>query len=246
MNTKRMVGGVAVAIAMLVALTSVAPVMAQDISPVVDGIRKNLDELKEANHVIHTQTDVILDGIDPESDVGKMVETTHMSSHGILYVMPKMEAAITELDAYKANPEANAGKILAAKGKLEVLCAMADEIPGTTKFSGLMEWANTEKSPHDLAHVFMTDPAITGVSASKDAADAIHEAMHGIEGATSTMGGNLDTLEDLIGKFGAPAAAATPAPTPTSTATPKEPGFEAVFAIAGILAIAYLVRRRTR
>jgi PGF-CTERM protein len=105
-----------------------------------------------------------------------------------------------------------------------------------------MEWANTEKSPHDLAHVFMTDPAITGVSASKDAADKIHEAMHGIEGATSTMEGNLDTLEDLIGKFGAPAAATPAAPT----STPKEPGFEAVFAIAGILAIAYLVLRRTR
>jgi PGF-CTERM protein len=88
----------------------------------------------------------------------------------------------------------------------------------------------------------MTDPAITGVSASKDAADKIHEAMHGIEGATSTMEGNLDTLEDLIGKFGAPAAATPAAPT----STPKEPGFEAVFAIAGILAIAYLVLRRTR
>jgi hypothetical protein len=111
---------------------------------VVDGIRKNLDELKEANHVVHVQTDVILEGLEA-GDLADMVETTHLSSHGILYVMPKMEAAITELDAYKANPEANAGKILAAKGKLEVLCAMADEIPGTTKFSGLMEWANTGK-----------------------------------------------------------------------------------------------------
>ncbi len=60
MNTKRMVGIVAVAIAMLVALTSVSQVMAQDVSPVVEGIHKNLDELKEANHVIHVQTDVIL------------------------------------------------------------------------------------------------------------------------------------------------------------------------------------------
>jgi len=246
MNTKRMVGIVAVAIAMLVVTTSVAPVMAQDVSPVVDGIRKNLADLTAANGVIHAQTDVILEGAEGKAageagyvpdNVVAMVDTTHMSSHGLLYILPKMEAAITELDAYKANPEANAGKILAAKGKLEVLCEMADEIPGTTKFSGLMEWPNTKESPHDLVHVFMEDPAITGVSEYKDAANKMHDAMHGIETATSSMEGNLDTLEDMIEDLEAPAAPA---------ATPKAPGFEAVFAIASILAIAYLVLRRTR
>jgi len=254
MNTKRMVGIVAVAIAMLVALTSVSPVMAQDISPVVDGIRKNLADLTAANGVIHTQTDVILEGADGKAageagyvpdNVLAMVDTTHMSSHGLLYILPKMEAAITELDAYKANPEANAGKILAAKGKLDTLCKMAAEVPGTTKFSGLMEWDETDESPHMLVHLFMEDPAITGVSEYSDAAGAMHEAMHGIETAASTMEGNLDTLEDLIGELGAPAATATAAPA-AATSTPKEPGFEAVFAIAGILAIAYLVLRRTR
>lgn len=43
---------------------------------------------------------------------------------------------------------------------------------------------------------------------------------------------------------------ATPIPTatpaPTATPTPEEPGFEAIFAIAGILAIAYLVVRKRR
>ena len=39
-----------------------------------------------------------------------------------------------------------------------------------------------------------------------------------------------------------------PLPTPQPTPTPKKdiPGFEAVFAIAGILAVAYLLRRRGR
>jgi molybdate/tungstate transport system substrate-binding protein len=40
-----------------------------------------------------------------------------------------------------------------------------------------------------------------------------------------------------------PTAAPTPAPTPVPTATPTPPGFEAVFVIAGILAVAYLVLR---
>ena len=38
----------------------------------------------------------------------------------------------------------------------------------------------------------------------------------------------------------------TPSPTPTPTPTPEPPGFEAVFAIAGLLAIAYLVLRRKK
>jgi PGF-CTERM protein len=37
---------------------------------------------------------------------------------------------------------------------------------------------------------------------------------------------------------------ATPKPTPTPEPTPKPPGFEAIFAIAGLLAVAYLVHRR--
>ena len=39
-------------------------------------------------------------------------------------------------------------------------------------------------------------------------------------------------------------ATPTPAPTPTPTPSPKPPGFEVVFAIAGLLAVAYLVLRK--
>jgi len=37
-----------------------------------------------------------------------------------------------------------------------------------------------------------------------------------------------------------------PVATPSPTPTPKPPGFEAVFAIAGLFAIAYLVLRRRK
>jgi molybdate/tungstate transport system substrate-binding protein len=43
-----------------------------------------------------------------------------------------------------------------------------------------------------------------------------------------------------------PMLTSTPKPTPTITPTPEEPGFEAVTAIAGLLAIAYLVLRRRK
>ncbi|MBN1455775.1 MAG: hypothetical protein JW945_05965 [Methanomicrobia archaeon] len=45
----------------------------------------------------------------------------------------------------------------------------------------------------------------------------------------------------------APTASATPTTAPTAEPTPKEPGFEALFAITGFLAVAYLlIGRRTR
>ena len=52
--------------------------------------------------------------------------------------------------------------------------------------------------------------------------------------------------EDKCGYVGEAAVSINPAPTPkpTATPTPTPPGFEAVFAIAGLLAVAYLVHRR--
>jgi PGF-CTERM protein len=41
-----------------------------------------------------------------------------------------------------------------------------------------------------------------------------------------------------------PAVTPTPTPTPSPSPTPKQPGFEAVIAIAGLLAVAYLLLRR--
>ena len=58
----------------------------------------------------------------------------------------------------------------------------------------------------------------------------------------------VPTVAPTAAPTAVPTAAPTAAPTatPTATPTPKEPGFEAVFAIAGMLAIAYLVLRRRK
>jgi hypothetical protein len=43
-----------------------------------------------------------------------------------------------------------------------------------------------------------------------------------------------------------PVPTVTPIPAPAQTPTPSEPGFEAIFAIGGIIALACLVRRKNR
>ena len=74
------------------------------------------------------------------------------------------------------------------------------------------------------------------------------------DGHTDTV--DVEILEEIVPTpTPAPTATAkptaTPAPTPVATAEPtptptEEPGFEAVFAIAGLLSIAYLVLRRRK
>ena len=56
----------------------------------------------------------------------------------------------------------------------------------------------------------------------------------------------LESLVQLESVEPMPTPSPTSSPAPTPTPTPEEPGFGAVFAIAGILAIAYLVLRRRR
>ncbi len=236
-----MVGIVAVAIAMLVALTSVAPVMAQeDVSAVVGEIDKNMAELIEATEIIHMQTDAILgvEGI-PE-EVAAKAETVHLSSHALAHIGVYMENNIAKLDTYKAEPEKNTAKILVTVGKIEALRKLHQDTIDAGDFVTAMELPVTGKAPHELVHVLIEDPDVIASPEAKSAADDIHNALHAFDDASKAMRLNLEDLEYTI------AAAPAAAPAAASTPTPTPPGFEAIFAIAGILAVAYLVHRRTR
>jgi len=54
------------------------------------------------------------------------------------------------------------------------------------------------------------------------------------------------TFTPLVSPTETPLTTATPTPTPSPTSKPLLPGFEAVFAISGLLAVAYQVLRRKR
>jgi len=112
-----------------------------------------------------------------------------------------------------------------------------------------------------LSEVEWTSADYGEFSASIDTADAV-EGTYTLEADDGD--GNTDSVTVVIGEAPAPTAPATATPTaPPATATPtapataapataapatpeptpEEPGFEAVFAIAGLLAVAYLVLR---
>ncbi len=241
MNTKRMVGIVAVAIAMLFVTTSVAPVMAQDVSAVVEEIDKDMAELIDATEIIHTQTDAILGVEGIPDEVAAKAETVHLSSHALEHIGVYMENNIAKLDTYKAEPEKNTAKILVTVGKIEALRKLHQDTIDAGDFVTTMELPVTGKAPHELVHVLVEDPDVKASPEAKSAADDIHNALHAFDDASKAMRLNLEDLEYTIA-----AAAPAAAPAAASTPTPTPPGFEAIFAIAGILAVAYLVHRRTR
>jgi PGF-CTERM protein len=162
-----------------------------------------------------------------------------------------MENNIAKLNTYKAEPEKNKAKILVTVGKIEALRKLHQDTMDAGDFVTTMELPVTGKAPHELVHVLIEDPDIVASPEAKPAADDIHNALHAFDDASKAMRLNLEDLEytlveDLEYTL-ASAAPAAEAPTAAPAASPKEdPGFGALFAIAGILAVAYLVLRRTR
>ena len=216
------------------------PVMA-DISAVVEGIDNDMAELIEATEIIHHNTDVIIGVEGIPDEVAAKAETVHLSSHALEHIGVYMENNIAKLNTYKAAPEKDTTKILVTVGKIEALRKLHQDTIDAGDFVTTMELPVTGKAPHELVHVLIEDPDVIASPEAKSAADAIHNALHAFDDASKAMRLNLEDLEYTIAT--AAAAAATPA---AATPTPKGPGFEAIFAIAGILAVAYLVLRRIR
>jgi hypothetical protein len=172
---------------------------ASAVANTLEAIKADIADIEAANEVIHVETDTILEGAEPLSDeITDMVDTAHMSSHAVLLLLPYIESAITELDAYKTNPEANRGKVLVAIGKVEMLGKLAGAAAGSTKWTSLMEWPVTDETPHDLVHTFSEAPAIQGIPEYKEAAEKLHTAMHGIEDATSSLELDVELLRGMI------------------------------------------------
>ena len=242
MNTKRMVGIVAVAIAMLLVITNTSPVMAQDVSTVVEKIDKNMDELKEAAEVIHEETKVIIHGVEGMPDeIKATAKTVHLSSHALKHIEVYMDSYIGKLDTYKAEPEKNKAKMLVTVGKIEALRKLYQDTIDAGDFVTTMRLPVTGKSPYDLIHVLIENPDVQASPEAISAAGDVHTAVHDLDDAAQAMRLNLEELEHALAELEEPTTAAA-APTPA----PKAPGFEAVFAIAGILAVAYMVFRRNR
>jgi len=65
-----------------------------------------------------------------------------------------------------------------------------------------------------------------------------------VDNVSATLTVLLPTLTPVITPTPTPAPVVTQTPTPTPTPTPEPAGFEVVIAIAGLLAVAYILMRK--
>jgi len=220
MNKRRMAGIVAVAIAMLFAITSASPVMAQDVSAVVEKIDKDMAGLIEATEIIHKATDAII-GVEGVPDEMKdTAETVHLSTHGLEFIGVYMESSIEKLDTYKAEPDKNQEKMLVTVGKIEALRKLYQDTIDSSDFVTTMRLPVTGKSPDDLIHLLIENPEVQASPEAISAAGDVHNAVHDLGDAAKSMKLNLEELEDTLAE----------APAPVS----KESGSEIVESVGNI------------
>ena len=220
MNTKKMVGIVTVATAMLLALTSASPVMAQDVSVVVEKIDANMAELEGAAKIIHEETDAII-GIEGVPDEMKdTAETVHLSTHALNHIGVYMGSDIGKLDTYKADPDKNREEMLFTLGKIEALRKLYQDTIDSGDFVTTMRLPVTGKSPYDLIHLLIENPEVQASPEAISAAGDVHTAVHDLEDASKAMRLNLEELEDALAE--APASA------------PKESGSEVAGSVGKI------------
>jgi len=216
-----------------------------EIAESVGNIDKNMVELKGAAEVIHEETKVIISGVESMPDEMKATaKTVHLSAHALKHIEVYMDSYIGKLDTYKTEPEKNKAKMLVTAGKTEALRKLYQDTIDSGDFVTTMELPVTGKSPYDLIHLLIENPDVQASPEAISAAGDVHTAVHDLGDAAKSMRLNLEGLEDALAELEGPTTAAAAAPTPISTS--DTPGFEAAFAIAGILAVAYMVFRKNR
>jgi len=204
MNKRRMVGIVAVAIAMLFAITSASPVMAQDVSAVVEKIDKDMAGLIEATEIIHKETDAIIGVEGMPDEVAAMAETAHLSTHSLEFIGVYMESSIGKLDTYKAEPDKNREKMLVTVGKIEALRKLYQDTIDSSDFVTTMRLPVTGKSPDDLIHLLIENHEVQASPEAISAAGDVHNAVHDLGDAAKSMKLNLEELEDTLAEAPAP------------------------------------------
>ncbi len=189
-------------------------------------------------------------GTKTQAEVQSMLDglvTSAGSDDLMVQLRLKVESAYVRLDPIA---DVNAGTPLVAKGasnrqqgfNIVVTCKGPVELePAVVKIEDDAFTATFDttaattgeyvvKADDGDGHTDEVEVFITGKTAQEIAA--------GVEKVVEEV---IEVIEEITAT---PVPTPTPTPAPTPEPTPEPPGFEAIFAIAGLLAVAYLVHRR--
>jgi len=187
-------------------------------------------------------------GTKTQAEVQSMLDslvTSAGSDDLMVQLRLKVESAYVRLDPIAA---VNAGTPLVVKGASNR--QQGFNIVVTCKGPVELEPQVIKIEDDTFTATFDTTAALTGEYVVKaDDGDGHTDEVEvfitgkGMQEAESAVEEAVEVAKEIVKEITA-TPVPTPKPTPTPEPTPEPPGFEAIFAIAGLLAVAYLVHRR--
>lgn len=195
----------------------VLPVSAHkgDIEIEIAEIIEHADDLFDLAEKIHDETELLSGDESLPADLRDLAYLIHEAAHELEHCAEHLQEDAAELLILVADPVANRPAIN------RILADMREEIAEYTELL-----ASQHDNIHELEHI---------IPASHDQhAKAIHDAAHKAERDARHLLRHIEGLE----------AALDEAASPTSPSKPAEsPGFGALAAAAGLIAVAYATRR---
>jgi len=181
------------------------------------------------------------------SDYDPFCQIVETLPEGFAYVSSTLEPGSVEI-------EDNIVKFILFGETSFTYTVTASSTEGTYTFSGLLKDDYKNEYPIDgdsEVIVGAAGAALTPTpSSQRERKDHVISPGRPALTPTSTPSPTLPTITSptspTVAPTTAPPTVAPPTATPTATPTPEEPGFEAVFAIVGLLAVTYLVLRRKK
>ena len=164
----------------------------------IDGIKAGMEDLKKAEKVIHVKSDVIVFEEALSEEIRGMAETVHLSTHGLEYLFPYMDAVVDKLTAYREDPAKHRDEILVLCGKLSSLVEAFRDMVKTKEFVSLMELPYPEKAPHEISHMLLENESVQKIGKTKEASSLVHNAMHDLEDALKGMELKIKALIDAL------------------------------------------------
>ncbi|RQD80218.1 MAG: hypothetical protein D5R96_08925 [Methanocalculus sp. MSAO_Arc2] len=217
MNTMKKVSIACISVVCILALLFMPASAHQDaVDREIAGIIDHADGLFDLAEVIHDESQVIYREKTLSIEILDLAYLIHQAAHELEHIAEDLQEDAAELETLGADPVANRPAIN------KVLANMGEKIA---------EYTEVLASRHDNIHELEYSIPESHIQH----ADTIHDAAHRAERDARHLLRHIDALEAALDDAASPQAPSAPA---------ESPGFSALAALAGIMAVVYAIRRQ--
>ncbi|MCP1662406.1 MAG: hypothetical protein D5R99_07975 [Methanocalculus sp. MSAO_Arc1] len=217
MNTMKQISIACISVVCILAFLFMPASAHQDaVEDEIAEIIEHADDLFDLAEVIHDESQAIYRDETVSEEIRDLAHLVHMAAHELEHIAEHLQEDAAELEILGAEPIANRAAINL------ILADMREEIA---------EYTELLDSQHDNIHELEYNVLESHIQH----ADAIHDAAHKAERDARHLLRHIDALEAALDDAASPQAPSAPA---------ESPGFSALAALAGIMAVVYAIRRQ--